>query len=129
MNLSRIESRSSKRFENDYEFLVECPPGKNLELAVEELRPCTQYLQIISRDHERPYGDVADGTVPWFPRNIRDLDRFSNHILSYGSELEADHPVSFFFSMLAPFHFHHTRLLSLIIILCCYSSVLFPVWV
>lgn len=92
VNLSRIESRSSKRFENDYEFLVECPPGKNLELAVEELRPCTQYLQIISRDHERPYGDVADGTVPWFPRNIRDLDRFSNHILSYGSELEADHP-------------------------------------
>jgi len=32
--------------------------------------------------------------VPWFPRTIADLDRFANHILSYGSELDADHPVS-----------------------------------
>lgn len=32
-------------------------------------------------------------TVPWFPRRIKDLDRFANQILSYGSELEADHPV------------------------------------
>ena len=95
VNLSRIESRSSKRFENDYEFLVECPPGKNLDLAIEQLRPCTQYLQIISRDPEKSDGYSVDGTVPWFPRNIRDLDRFANHILSYGSELDADHPVSF----------------------------------
>jgi len=32
--------------------------------------------------------------VPWFPRTIADLDRFANQILSYGSELDADHPVS-----------------------------------
>ncbi|KAJ8943586.1 hypothetical protein NQ318_006588 [Aromia moschata] len=31
-------------------------------------------------------------TVPWFPRRIRDLDRFANQILSYGAELDADHP-------------------------------------
>lgn len=30
--------------------------------------------------------------VPWFPRRIRDLDRFANQILSYGSELDSDHP-------------------------------------
>uniref|UniRef100_A0A8C6UUP4 phenylalanine 4-monooxygenase n=1 Tax=Neogobius melanostomus TaxID=47308 RepID=A0A8C6UUP4_9GOBI len=30
--------------------------------------------------------------VPWFPNDIQDLDRFANQILSYGSELEADHP-------------------------------------
>lgn len=32
------------------------------------------------------------GTVPWFPRRIRDLDRFANQILSYGAELDSDHP-------------------------------------
>ena len=32
--------------------------------------------------------------VPWFPRNIADLDEFANRICSYGSELDADHPVS-----------------------------------
>lgn len=31
--------------------------------------------------------------VPWFPRSIEELDRFANQILSYGAELDADHPV------------------------------------
>ena len=33
--------------------------------------------------------------VPWFPRQIKDLDRFANQILSYGAELDSDHPVSY----------------------------------
>ena len=33
--------------------------------------------------------------VPWFPLKISDLDRFANQILSYGSELDSDHPVSY----------------------------------
>jgi phenylalanine-4-hydroxylase len=35
---------------------------------------------------------VLPDTVPWFPRRIRYLDKFANQILSYGSELDADHP-------------------------------------
>lgn len=31
-------------------------------------------------------------TIPWFPGRIQDLDRFANQILSYGSELDSDHP-------------------------------------
>jgi len=31
-------------------------------------------------------------TVPWFPRRMRDLDKFANQILSYGAELDSDHP-------------------------------------
>ena len=30
--------------------------------------------------------------VPWFPRHIKDLDRFANQVLSYGAELDSDHP-------------------------------------
>ena len=33
-------------------------------------------------------------SVPWFPRRIQDLDRFANQVLSYGAELDSDHPVS-----------------------------------
>nr|1J8T_A Chain A, PHENYLALANINE-4-HYDROXYLASE [Homo sapiens]1J8U_A Chain A, PHENYLALANINE-4-HYDROXYLASE [Homo sapiens]1KW0_A Chain A, Phenylalanine-4-hydroxylase [Homo sapiens]1LRM_A Chain A, Phenylalanine-4-hydroxylase [Homo sapiens]1MMK_A Chain A, Phenylalanine-4-hydroxylase [Homo sapiens]1MMT_A Chain A, Phenylalanine-4-hydroxylase [Homo sapiens] len=36
--------------------------------------------------------DKKKDTVPWFPRTIQELDRFANQILSYGAELDADHP-------------------------------------
>lgn len=84
----KIESRSSKRFENDYEFLIECSSkNQRLSAALDELRNLTQYLQVISREK-------SNETVPWFPRKAKDLDRFANHCLSYGAELDADHPVS-----------------------------------
>ena len=35
---------------------------------------------------------MLEGTIPWFPGRIQDLDRFANQILSYGSELDSDHP-------------------------------------
>ncbi|XP_054155814.1 protein henna-like [Oppia nitens] len=88
VNLYRIESRSSKRFKDDYEFLVECCPGQGLNRALEDIEPLTHYLQLISRDQSQT--DIP--TVPWFPNRIKDLDQFADHILSYGSELDADHP-------------------------------------
>ena len=92
MNLSHIESRSSKRFKDDYEFLIEIDQSSsnaaNIENAIEKLRKETQYFQIIARE---PKGKQS---IPWFPAKKREIDVFANHILSYGAELEADHPVS-----------------------------------
>lgn len=88
VNLRHIESRSSKRSPGDYEFIVECDTSTgDMNSALECLKNKVTYIQIISRN----YRD-NDDTVPWFPRKIRELDRFANQILSYGSELDADHP-------------------------------------
>lgn len=53
--------------------------------------------------------------VPWFPRSIQELDRFANQILSYGAELDADHPVRIIFSIFSSYWhwcFSHLNLLS-----------------
>ncbi|GFY62994.1 protein henna [Trichonephila inaurata madagascariensis] len=88
INLYHIESRSSKRLEDSYEFLVECDTrAGNINDAMEEIRAKSIYMTVISRDHK----DNTEA-VPWFPGKIKELDRFANHILSYGSELDCDHP-------------------------------------
>lgn len=87
VNLIHIESRSSVR-KPGYEFFIECDSTTgNLGKAIEELKLMCSYFSVISRDYK-------DNTaaVPWFPRRIRDLDRFANQILSYGAELDSDHP-------------------------------------
>jgi len=87
VNLLHIESRSSVRLPG-YEFMVEIDVRSgDIEGAMEEIRKNASYFQIITRD----YKDNSDA-VPWFPVNIRDLDKFANQILSYGSELDSDHP-------------------------------------
>lgn len=59
--------------------------------ALEQVKEESSYFQVISRAYNEEVVD-EDEVVPWFPRRIRELDRFANQILSYGSELDSDHP-------------------------------------
>lgn len=59
--------------------------------ALELVKEKSQYFQVISRAYAEPEA-IEEEVVPWFPRRIRDLDRFANQILSYGAELDSDHP-------------------------------------
>ncbi|XP_018325369.1 protein henna [Agrilus planipennis] len=90
VNLAHIESRPSARETSRYEFMVECENGGNLKDAIKEIKEVSDHFSLISRNYQDDQGN-GDG-VPWFPRRIRDLDRFANQILSYGAELDADHP-------------------------------------
>jgi phenylalanine-4-hydroxylase len=89
VNLNHIESRSSRRFPNEYEFIVELDTETgDSPAALDQLRNVTQYMTVISHDATQSARD----TVPWFPGKRKDLDQFANQILSYGSELDSDHP-------------------------------------
>lgn len=87
VNLFHIESRASTRMPNKYEFVVECCPDGDIEAAISDIKDLSDYFNIITRN----YKDNKE-SVPWFPNRIRDLDRFANQILSYGAELDCDHP-------------------------------------
>uniref|UniRef100_A0A9J7XSC1 Phenylalanine-4-hydroxylase n=1 Tax=Cyprinus carpio carpio TaxID=630221 RepID=A0A9J7XSC1_CYPCA len=88
INLTHIESRPSRDNKEEYEFFisVDQASSKALDEVVDSLR-----TQISGQVHELSRNKQKD-TVPWFPNDIQDLDRFANQILSYGSELDADHP-------------------------------------
>jgi phenylalanine-4-hydroxylase len=90
VNLLHIESRPSKQNTGDYDFFVDCVHVTGLTDVITELKNISKSLTVLSRniDPSLPSADV----VPWFPRNIRELDRFANQILSYGAELDSDHP-------------------------------------
>ncbi|KAG7456224.1 hypothetical protein MATL_G00249460 [Megalops atlanticus] len=88
INLTHIESRPSRTNKQEYEFFisVDTACAQALDEVIDGLR-----TQISGQVHELSRNKQKD-TVPWFPNDIQDLDRFANQILSYGSELDADHP-------------------------------------
>ncbi|XP_074640101.1 protein henna-like isoform X2 [Tubulanus polymorphus] len=92
VTLEHIESRPSKTSSGDYDFFVSVDsslPG--FKSAIDDLQKRAQFMQVLHRNPDADEGYFIR-EVPWFPQKKKDLDRFANQILSYGSELEADHP-------------------------------------
>ncbi|KAE9420929.1 hypothetical protein Angca_009577 [Angiostrongylus cantonensis] len=94
VNLSHIESRPSKAHSGCYEILVECTEDSNqhnIEQVIQLFKNKTDGLLVQDWSTRFCLPEIPD-SVPWFPRRIADIDHFANRILSYGAELDADHP-------------------------------------
>ncbi|CAJ0568693.1 unnamed protein product, partial [Mesorhabditis spiculigera] len=92
VNLTHIESRPSKTHKGSYDILVECAPEAD-QKAVEGIiqmfkkKAETMFVQDYNTNSKQNME-----SVPWYPKKINDLDQFANRILSYGAELDSDHP-------------------------------------
>lgn len=88
ISLTHIESRPSRLNKDEYQFFINLDYGSTLALEeiVRRLRKdIGATVHELSRDKKKD-------SVPWFPRTIQELDQFANQILSYGAELDSDHP-------------------------------------
>lgn len=82
VNLTHIESRPEKN--GRFDFYVDCEGSvdePSVEQVIKELQVLTQKLLVLDTK-----------VVPWFPRQIAELDQVVNHTLDAGRELGSDHP-------------------------------------
>lgn len=92
ISLRHIESRPSRNFEWEYDFMAEftCNNGEQISQLKKSLEGVAKGVTVISKNPELAKTSVA--AVPWFPRKLADLDGFATKTLECGSELTADHP-------------------------------------
>ncbi|KAM5171408.1 phenylalanine-4-hydroxylase [Mantella aurantiaca] len=88
VSLTHIESRPSRLNKDEYQFFINL--DNKSTLALDEIVKCLR--QDIGATVHELSRDKKKDAVPWFPRTIQDLDKFANQILSYGAELDSDHP-------------------------------------
>uniref|UniRef100_A0A8C3FKQ0 Phenylalanine-4-hydroxylase n=1 Tax=Chrysemys picta bellii TaxID=8478 RepID=A0A8C3FKQ0_CHRPI len=88
INLTHIESRPSRVNKDEYEFFINLD-RRNTPLLTDIIKTLRNEMGVTVHELSRKKKKDA---VPWFPRTIQELDRFANQILSYGAELDADHP-------------------------------------
>jgi len=84
VNLTRLESRPSKRVSNEYDFYIDflgSPDNPNVRAMLAELRATATGVSILE-----------SRKVPWFPRRAKELDLVASQILDAGAELQSDHP-------------------------------------
>ncbi|MEE6480092.1 hypothetical protein FKM82_012454 [Ascaphus truei] len=88
ITLTHIESRPSRLNRDEYQFYINL--DNKSTPALDAIVACLRH-DIGATVHELSREKKKDA-VPWFPRTIQDLDKFANQILSYGAELDSDHP-------------------------------------
>jgi hypothetical protein len=84
ISISKIESRPSRSPSWDFDFLMTFEGNKEDAGVKSTLSQISQYchsLTVLGSHH-----------TPWFPRTIKDLDRYADRKLEYGGTLEEDHP-------------------------------------
>ncbi len=82
INLTHIESRPAK--DQRFDIFVNCESQENqsaIASVIEELQNFGATLLVLD-----------DRTVPWFPRQISELDEIANGTLDAGNHLSSDHP-------------------------------------
>lgn len=76
----------SRRGSRVYDFQVNVDPHVSndvVQTAVQELLQSRTCVNVTFLGGEQ---------IPWFPRNIKDLDLFNHQVLEAGGELQSDHP-------------------------------------
>ncbi|KAJ3293018.1 hypothetical protein HDU79_000796 [Rhizoclosmatium sp. JEL0117] len=91
LSLTRIESRPSK-MSGAYDFYIdfEAQNKAQVDNVVDRFRTFVEDVKVITGYESENPGEAAN--VPWFPRKIADLDTYVDHTITYGAELDADHP-------------------------------------
>lgn len=82
VNLTHIESRPAR--DGRFDFYVDCDGQRGdpaIETVIEALGCASEALLVLD-----------DRKVPWFPRQVAELDRIASHTLDAGADLQSDHP-------------------------------------